>query len=51
MVMAVLDLLVSTSGSGVLCFTNKGDGTFAECSRSAGTLSKYGAMTNGPRGH
>ncbi len=40
-----LDLLVSTVGSGVLCFTNKGDGTFAECSRSAGTLSKYGAMT------
>ena len=27
-----LDLLVSTTGNGVLCFTNKGDGTFAECS-------------------
>ena len=40
-----LDLLVSTTGSGVLCFSNKGDGTFAECSQSAGTLSKYGAMT------
>ena len=40
-----LDLLVSTMGSGVLCFTNKGDGTFVECSRSAGTLSRYGAMT------
>jgi hypothetical protein len=40
-----LDLLISTTGSGVLCFTNKGDGTFAECSEYAGTLSKYGAMT------
>ena len=40
-----LDLLVSTSGSGVLCFTNKGDGTFVDCSQSAGTLSKYGADT------
>ena len=40
-----LDLLISTTGSGVLCFTNKGDGTFVECSLSAGTLSKYGATT------
>jgi hypothetical protein len=40
-----LDLLVSTTGAGVLCFTNKGDGTFAECSQSAGTLSRYGATT------
>ncbi|MFZ0828242.1 MAG: VCBS repeat-containing protein, partial [Verrucomicrobiia bacterium] len=40
-----LDLLISTTGSGVLCFTNKGDGTFAECSQYAGTLSPYGAMT------
>jgi hypothetical protein len=40
-----LDLLVSTSGNGVLCFTNKRDGTFAECSEYAGTLSKYDAMT------
>lgn len=40
-----LDLLISASGSGVLCFTNKGDGTFAECSGYAGTLTKYGAMT------
>ena len=40
-----LDLLISTTGSGVLCFTNKGDGTFAECSEYAGTLSRYGAMT------
>ena len=40
-----LDLLVSTSGNGVLCFTNKGDGTFGECSEYAGTLSQYDAMT------
>jgi enediyne biosynthesis protein E4 len=40
-----LDLLVSTTGAGVLCFTNKGDGTFAECSQYAGTRSPYGALT------
>jgi enediyne biosynthesis protein E4 len=40
-----LDLLISTTGSGVLCFTNKGDGTFAECSDYAGTLSKFAALT------
>jgi hypothetical protein len=40
-----LDLLISTMGSGVLCFTNKGDGTFAECSEYAGTLSPYAATT------
>ena len=40
-----LDLLISTTGNGVLCFTNKGDGTFVDCSESAGTLSQYGATT------
>ena len=40
-----LDLLVSTTGNGVLCFTNKGDGTFVECSQYAGTLSQYAATT------
>ena len=40
-----LDLLVSTLGGGVLCFTNRGDGTFADVSESAGLLSHYGAMT------
>jgi hypothetical protein len=40
-----LDLLISTTGSGVLCFTNKGNGTFAQCSQYAGTLSPYGATT------
>jgi hypothetical protein len=40
-----LDLLVSTLGGGVLCFTNRGDGTFADVSESAGLLSHYCAMT------
>ncbi|MFZ0828241.1 MAG: VCBS repeat-containing protein [Verrucomicrobiia bacterium] len=40
-----LDLLVSTLGGGVLCFTNRGDGTFADVSESTGLLSHYGAMT------
>src|SRR6266404_283203 len=40
-----LDLLISTTGSGVLCFTNKGDGTFAECSEYAGTLNTDAAVT------
>ena len=39
------DLLVSTFGDGVLCFTNRGDGTYADVSESAGLLSPYGAMT------
>ncbi len=30
-----LDLLISTTGSGVLCFTNNGNGTFTECSQYA----------------
>ena len=40
-----LDLLVSTTGNGVLCFTNKGDGTFVDYSQYAGMLSQYGATT------
>ena len=40
-----LDLLVSTTGSGVLCFTNNGNGTFSECSQFAGTLTPFGATT------
>jgi enediyne biosynthesis protein E4 len=40
-----LDLLISTFGSGVLCFTNNGNGTFSECSQYAGTASSHGAMS------
>ena len=40
-----LDLLISTSGSGVLCYSNNGNGTFTECSPYAGTLSQYGATS------
>jgi hypothetical protein len=40
-----LDLLVSTTGSGVLCFTNKGDGIFAECSDYAGAINHDAALT------
>jgi len=39
------DLLVSASGNGVLVFTNRHDGTFADISASAGLLSPYGAGT------
>ena len=46
-----LDLLISTTGNGVLCFTNKGDGTFAGCSEYAGTLSKYDAESHGVGRH
>src|SRR5215469_6151100 len=35
------DLLISTLGNGVLVFTNKHDGRFANASRSAGLLSDY----------
>lgn len=40
-----LDLLVTTTGNGVLAFTNGPDGTFTDASRSAGLLSDYGACT------
>ncbi len=40
-----LDLLVSASGNGVLVFTNRHNGTFADISASAGLLSQYGAGT------
>ena len=40
-----LDLLVSTTDSGIYCFTNKGNGTFADVSGSAGTLNKLAALT------
>ena len=40
-----LDLLITTTGNGVLVFSNKHDGTFANVSRGAGLLSDYGASS------
>jgi hypothetical protein len=40
-----LDLLISVTGRGVLCFMNDGHGRFLDASATAGTLSKYGSMT------
>jgi hypothetical protein len=40
-----LDLLVSTTGSGVLCFMNNGNGTFTDRTQAAGTASKHGSTT------
>src|SRR5712691_2046229 len=40
-----LDLLVATTGDGVLCFLNDGRGKFSDVTRSAGTTTKYGSVT------
>jgi len=40
-----LDLLVSTTGSGVYCFMNNGNGTFTDRTQAAGTSSKHGSTT------
>jgi hypothetical protein len=40
-----LDLLISTTGSGVLCFTNDGRGKFADATAFAGIGSKHGSVT------
>ena len=40
-----LDLLITTTGNGVLVFSNRRDGTFANISRAAGLLSDYGASS------
>ena len=40
-----LDLLVATTGSGVLCFLNDGHGKFSDVTQSAGTASPYGSVT------
>lgn len=40
-----LDLLISTSGNGVVCFKNNGKGRFTENTRLAGTASPFGATT------
>jgi enediyne biosynthesis protein E4 len=40
-----LDLLITTTGSGVLCFTNDGSGKFADATAFAGTGSRHGSVT------
>src|SRR5207245_5797375 len=40
-----LDLLVATTGNGVLCFLNDGHGRFSDATSAAGTASKYGSVT------
>lgn len=40
-----LDLFVTTTGSGVMCFTNDGRGKFADATAFAGTASKFGSGT------
>lgn len=40
-----LDLLITTTGSGTLCFTNDGRGKFADTTAAAGTGSKHGSVT------
>ncbi len=42
---AALDLLITTTGSGALCFTNDGRGKFADTTTMAGTGSKHGSVT------
>ncbi|HEY5913328.1 MAG TPA: VCBS repeat-containing protein [Verrucomicrobiae bacterium] len=40
-----LDLLISVTGRGVLCFLNDGHGKFLDATSSAGTASRYGSLT------
>src|SRR5205085_10560483 len=40
-----LDLLIATTGQGVLCFRNDGKGHFSDVTRSAGTGSRFGSVT------
>src|SRR5437870_6823087 len=40
-----LDLLVATTGDGVLCFLNDGHGKFTNMTSAAGTATKYGSVT------
>jgi enediyne biosynthesis protein E4 len=41
----LLDLFVTTTGSGVLCFTNAGSGKFVDATAFAGTASRFGSVT------
>src|SRR5262249_7336222 len=40
-----LDLLVATTGNGVLCFLNDGHGKFSDVTSVAGTANKFGSVT------
>ena len=40
-----LDLLVATTGNGVLCFLNDGHGKFSDVTSSAGTSTAFGSVT------
>lgn len=40
-----LDLLVTSTGRGVLCFLNDGHGKFSDATQEAGITSKFGSMT------
>lgn len=40
-----LDLLLSVTGRGVLCFRNEGQGKFKDATAAAGTRSNYGSTT------
>lgn len=40
-----LDLLVSTTGQGIVCFRNEGSGRFVNDTRRAGTASPFASMT------
>ena len=46
-----LDLLVSTTGNGVLCFTNKGDGTFVGLQRICRHVEPIRCDDHGAGGH
>jgi hypothetical protein len=40
-----LDLLIATTGNGVLCFINNGHGRFSDFTAEAGTATRYGSVT------
>ena len=40
-----LDLLIATTGNGVLCFLNNGHGRFSDFTAEAGTATRYGSVT------
>lgn len=40
-----LDLLISVTGGGVLCYRNDGHGRFVDATATAGTSSKFGSLT------